>query len=235
MRFSSRCLLLLLVTTPHTSLAFAPPGRTSFAVVRPGAVRNSNSLQQQHNYALPPQTPEIAKEGVIDLISFFDSINGKLTDTFQTTLSQVLESVTQMSNEITHLADKAIQIDPAVLENLQQVTDKINLALTDLISQYPALQPVYDTINSQLSSNSGLGTAPAPVTLLISSVLTYTVVSFILGSPEAPESPYPNQRYDPSAARSYFDQQLQMVVRRGLTIAISSLGFGLSLLKDYVK
>jgi hypothetical protein len=232
MRFSRCCVSALVLLSSTPAFAFFPG--TPVALVRPTISRSAwTASRPSELHALPQQTPEVAREAVGNLISFFDSINTQLTGTFQSTLSEFLETLTKSANEITHLADK---VDPKVLSVLSEASDKVSAALQELLTQNPALQPAFDTVQSQLRGIPGLGSAPAPVLVLVSSVVTYTVVSSILsvGMAPPPSNPYPLKRYDPAAARAYFDARFPLVVKRGLEIATASLGFGLSVLKDYV-
>lgn len=235
MRFSRCCLSALFLVTASPASAFVPGGAPRALARRPAATSSAaTAFSGSKLHALPSQAPEVATKAVGDLITFFDSINEKLTGSFQSTLSDFLQTLTKSATEITQLSNK---LDPSVLKVLSETSDKANAALLDLLTQYPALRPAYDVVQNQLHSISGLNGAPAPVSLLISSVVTYTVVSSILsiGQAAPPSNPYPLQRYDAAAARAYFDARFPLVIKRGLEIAIASLGFGLSVLKDYVK
>ena len=182
----------------------------------------------------------------MDVVQFLDSINQRLEDTFQSTLRQGLDVVTQSATEIQLLATERAQLadklDPVVMDKLQQATSVVTESLQNLLAQYPTLRPAYDTVTQTLQRLPetilpGLQSTPPTVTLLISSVLTYTIVSSFLSLAKAPapSNPYPLKRYDAAAARAYFDRQFPMVLRRGLEIATASLGFGLKLLKDSIK
>ena len=240
MRFA-KCTLLFLVPS---SLAFLPsPCRTTAnrRIASGGRPRKPSSIG-----ALPSQTPAIVQEGLVGVVQFLDLINQRMEDTFQSTLRQGLDAITQSASEIQHLATELAgivdKLDPAVMDQLQQTTSAVTEALRNLLVQYPALRPAYDTVTLTLQQFSitilpGLQSTPPAVSLLISSVLTYTIVSSLLslGKAPAPSNPYPLKRYDAVAARAYFDRQFPMVLRRGLEIATASLGFGLKLLKDSIK
>ncbi|KAL7567130.1 hypothetical protein ACA910_009457 [Epithemia clementina (nom. ined.)] len=72
------------------------------------------------------------------------------------------------------------------------------------------------------------------VAIFVSAVVSYVSINALLtwGQPPPPSQPYPLNKYDPIAARAYFDQRLPMVLARGLQIFVQSLQFGLDLLKD---
>jgi len=83
---------------------------------------------------------------------------------------------------------------------------------------------------------------PLPLAVL-SSVVTYVVVSFLLSSVGGYDKnpsfssikPYPSGRYDADAARRYYSKRLPMVVRRATEISGNSLGFGFCILMDVVR
>jgi hypothetical protein len=246
-------IVLLVVTTStlfHPSNALLLPDRSSLRMSPfPGsfaASRHRRSSPLPKCYALPPQTPDVAKEGIENVINFLDVINQRLEETFHSTLKEVLDTATHSVNDVQMMFKEIdnVAVDPSMLVKLHEVTDAMNGAIHDLVFvQYPALQPAYEVIQSQLRtvfSDHLLGsssTVPTPVVLLLSSVVTFTAVSSLLklGQPPLPVSPYPLKRYDADAARAYFDGQFPMVLKRGIEIATASLGFGLKLLMDYVK
>ena len=247
-------IVLSVVTTCtlfHPSYAFLLPDRSSSLRKSPfpgsfTASRHRRSSPLPRCYALPPQTPAVAKEGIEDLINFLDVINQRLEETFHSTLKEVLDTVTHSANDVQMVFKEMdnIAVDPSLQTKLHDVTDAVNGAIHDLVFvQYPVLQPAYEVIQSQLRtvfSDQLLGsssTVPTPLALLLSSVVTFTAVSSLLrlGQPPLPVSPYPLKRYDADAARAYFDGQFPMVLKRGIEIATASLGFGLKLLKDHIK
>lgn len=251
-------IVLLVMTTAslfHPSSALLLPDRSSHRTSPfPGrflANRYRRSTPLPRCYALPPQTPDVAKEGIEDIVNFLDVINQRLEETFHSTLKQVLDTVFHSANDVQVVFKEieaswadSIVVDPSILSKLQDVTDEVNGAIHDLVFvQYPALQPAYELIQSQLRtvfSGHLLGLSsslPTPLALLLSSIVTYTAVSSLLrlGQPPLPLNPYPLKRYDADAARAYFDGQFPMVLKRGIEIATASLGFGLKLLKDYIK
>ena len=63
------------------------------------------------------------------------------------------------------------------------------------------------------------------------------MVSFVLdvGKGPPPSSPYPLGRYDPRAAREYFDTRGDTLVKRGVEVVVLSTKFGISLLNDYLR
>ena len=73
--------------------------------------------------------------------------------------------------------------------------------------------------------------------ILVSAALSYLCINALLtwGQPPPPSQPYPLKKYDPIAARAYFDERLPMVLARGLQILAQSLQFGFDLLKDKLK
>lgn len=119
------------------------------------------------------------------------------------------------------------ELDQSVISAVDEMAKRVQ---DGVMTDYPNLAPYLDRLKTLL--------APAlqspSLTLLVSALLTYTVVSSILswdrGPP--PSQPYPAGKYDPIAARAYFDNKWHSVVGRGLEILVQSLRFGLRLVQD---
>ena len=130
-------------------------------------------------------------------------------------------------NGLEGLRQQFQELDRSVVSAVEQMASQIQ---DGVVTDYPNLTPYLDRLQTLL--------APAlqspSLTLLVSALLTYTVVSSILswdrGPP--PSQPYPAGKYDPIAARAYFDNKLYLVLARGLEILVQSLQFGLRLLQD---
>ena len=128
------------------------------------------------------------------------------------------------------LKEQFLALDRSVIAAVDQMAKQIQ---DGIITDYPKLSPYMDSLKNLL--------APAlqspSLTILVSALLTYTVVSSVLswdrGPP--PSQPYPAGKYDPIAARAYFDNKLHLVVGRGLEILVQSLQFGLRLLQDKIR
>lgn len=200
----------------------------------PSRVTNRPSFSVIHK---AQQTPEIVTDLAKDLISFFDPINEKLATEFRESLTGVLD---QFSSTVTQVQSVLATVDAPVLKAFQELTTTLEGALQAYLVDHPTYQPLYNTLSEllakQLSSVSHESTSPS-VIILVSTVVTYSLVSSILsiGQLPPPSQPYPLQRYNAATARAYFDRRLPKVVARGLEIATTSLGFGLGLLQDYVR
>jgi hypothetical protein len=197
------------------------------------------------------EAPEQILEGLVERL---DGLNLQLSKTyhegFDSLLSQVQSLATEkqsMPTEITHLSETYQEMfdsllsrvqslateEQSVLTEITKVATKLSQELDQWLQQYPGAEKIYQLVLTQLD---GLNLS-TPVALLVSSVVSYLAVSTILTWGEAPPSsqPYPLQRYDPVAARAFFDSKLPQVIRRALEIATNSLGFGISLLKDKLE
>jgi len=88
------------------------------------------------------------------------------------------------------------------------------------------------------SVNNSLATMSPLVTLVLTAVVTYTIVSnllFKLGNTSpTPSVPYPMGVYDASTSQAYYDDKPIVVVARTLQIIASSSTFAFSLLLDYL-
>ena len=128
------------------------------------------------------------------------------------------------------LRQQFIDLDRSVIATVEQIANQVQ---EGVMTDYPNLAPYLDRLKALL--------APAlqspSLTILVSALLTYAVVSSLLnwdrGPP--PSQPYPAGKYDPIAARAYFDTKIHLVVARGLEILVQSLQFGLTLLQDKLR
>lgn len=121
-------------------------------------------------------------------------------------------------------------LDRSVITMVEEMAQKVQDGVT---KDYPNLGPYVNGLKSMLAP----ALASPSLTILVSALVTYTVVSALLswdrGPP--PSQPYPAQKYDPIAARAYFDNKLYLVLGRGLEILVQSLQFGLRVLQDKLR
>ena len=169
---------------------------------------------------LPTQQLENALRAVADQL---DSLNVQLSSTYKSSLTTVLDQVKQLMG-----TEQSVQTELAGWAT--KFSSSIEQALSTSAS--PQALDIYHTIMSKVQLLSG--TQNQPIALVFSAIVSYSVLSSVLsiGQGPPPARPYPNQRYDPDAARAYFDDKLPQAIARALDIAINSLAFGVSLLKD---
>jgi hypothetical protein len=156
------------------------------------------------------------------------------TDALSASFTSVLERIVAW---VASMQDKITAVDEELLGKLRQVLAVLN---NDYIAKYPEIQQALNQISAAIVSTEQLALAqhPSPTVLLVSSaVVTYAVVSSVLtwGQPPPASKPYPLDKYDPIAARAYFDRRLPQVVGRSLFVVLQSLQFGMSLLRDKLK
>ena len=166
-----------------------------------------------------------------------DKYNQQMRTDFQSQLTGVLDDWT----EAVRVFQTALtEVDDKVLAAVSEIAQELQKAILAYLEQHPDYQPVYDTVLAQvsrLSSALPVDNVPPPVSSLLTAVLTYTTISslFAIGEAPPPSQPYPLKRYDPDAARAYFDERLLLVLQRGFQVSTTSLNFGLSLLQDKIK
>ena len=81
---------------------------------------------------------------------------------------------------------------------------------------------------------------PPVVLLILSSILTYAILNAVLNlstnnNNDTPSTPYPMNRYDPIAARRYFDSRPFRVLQRAATVAWWSGTYLSGLGLDYAR
>ena len=156
-----------------------------------------------------------------------DGFNQQLFGEFQTALQSTL-------GEVQTLLVGEEQLQAEVLFYATKLSDTIDQWL---LEQNPAAQQIYQQVLSQVQSVASTVGGDVPLTLALSAVVTYFAVTSILtwGQAPPPSQPYPLKRYDPLAAKLYFDNRSIEALSRGLQISLKSLGFGIGLLKDKIE
>lgn len=162
------------------------------------------------------------------------SIDG-LVKEMQTLLQTSSDSLTQSLSTLVSSLESALQKADLPVPVLEESVQKLQNALNQFLSTHPELQPIYNGIQQQVEKLS-LDQVPSSVILIVSAVLTYSIISSLLSTSDAPPtSPYPTGKYNATSARAYFDTEPLQVIQRGIQVTTNSLGFGISLLVDYAK
>lgn len=158
-----------------------------------------------------------------DFLQSLDGLNKLIDSNYQKDLNAVLSEFKGMLTE-TNLLESEFA---SYLSNLSHEIDQW------LLTQNPAVESLYNQILSQISSLK----LDTPEVLVVTSFITYTIVTSILtwDQPPPPSKPYPLQRYDPIGAQVYFNDKPLQAISRGLEISLKSLRFALSLLKDKIE
>jgi predicted unusual protein kinase regulating ubiquinone biosynthesis (AarF/ABC1/UbiB family) len=141
------------------------------------------------------------------------SVDVSILQQLQTKISELLESLAMSSSSSSAASSSSFTIPTSLRPLLEQLSLPDSSSFTSLLQL--------------LRSNTS-------VDILVASVITFVVASTLLNWNQAapPTKPYPFDKYDPAAARAYFEQRPLDVIARGLYIATQSLQFGLALLQD---
>ena len=84
------------------------------------------------------------------------------------------------------------------------------------------------------SINTAFSVLNTPESILVSAILSYVVINSVMTWSDSPPPgrPYPKGKYDPIAARIYFDSRPLQVLARSVTITVKSLSFAMKLAQD---
>lgn len=234
---ASRSFFLMLVLTTTVAFAFAPARSFTFTT----ALHEKPPFFLE-NIPLPLSfTPSITNaENVLDtkpLADLFESVRDGLV---QGSKSNVLEQFagfdvsqfplsTGLRESLLGLRDQIEALDANILSELSNGASQVQ---RQIVVDYPSTGPFLEKVTSFLTP---LSLSPT-LTIVLSAVLTYWSINTVLtwGQAPPPSKPYPRNKYDPIAARAYFDRRLPMVMARGFEILAQSLRFGLTLLKDKI-
>lgn len=231
MRLCSRIRLLSTCWLVVSSSAFAP---------RLSPTRPSSALAARYTPPLPPPPPPPPPLGdqswldkvTKDLSSLSLEHPQQSVDSLLQQLTKALDNLKlpQLPSQIAELESKLREFDQATIASLERMAEGVQ---RNIVADLPLIQPAVDKVLQMIKP---LLQSPS-ATLLISGMVTYLFVSTLLslGALPPPSKPYPLSKYDPIAARAYFDQHLPAVLARGLEILLQSLQFGVKVLKDVAE
>jgi hypothetical protein len=174
-----------------------------------------------------------------------------LTDTIQSLLQQSLDKgqlLLQHINELfVSILSSLTSIIPSSGININNNNNNFNFNF-DIVSS--SIQPILeqfketvvsigilsndDAIKVIHSINTAFGALNTPESIIVSAIISYVVINSVMtwGESPPPGKPYPKGKYDPIAARIYFDSRPLQVLSRSLTITFKSLSFALQLAQD---
>lgn len=200
----------------------------------------------------PPEKPDAVFDNLLQKLTSSDAtsndsggdlgdvLNGLLNDLSTRIQGGVtLPSLPDLKNKLPDLASmqglqdlrqQFIDLDESVIAAVDRIANQLQ---DGVVTDYPQLAPYLDRLQALLAP---VLQSPS-LSLVVSALLTYTVVSSLLNWDRSPppSQPYPAGKYDPIAARAYFDTKWHLVVSRGLEILVQSLQFGLTLLRDKLR
>jgi hypothetical protein len=166
-----------------------------------------------------------------------------LIDTVQSLLQQSLDKGQLLLQYINELFVSILSSLTSIIPS-SDITNNINF---DIVS---SIQPILDQFKEAVVSigilsnedaikvihsiNTAFGVLNTPESIIVSAIISYVVINSVMtwGDSPPPGKPYPKGKYDPIAARIYFDSRPLQVLSRSLTITFKSLSFALQLAQD---
>ncbi|CAB9516637.1 OF BC1 COMPLEX KINASE 3, chloroplastic [Seminavis robusta] len=239
MRLSGQCLLFVALTAAAIpqSAAFVP-SRT-LLVTQPKNTEPSTTRINAGRLPPPPPPPPESNDLFAGLLKSLQDGASSTTNNLEVPKVQV------PSIDLPHLPDLPNLDLQALLAPVGQLLDSSSDQLASaqqflqenlqpfLSDNYPQLLPAYQTFWNtlqQLSLDSPYAPAAA---IVVSTLLIQSLVDPFRGM--GPQQPYPQGRYDPDTAKTYFDRRPAMVAARGLQVVTQSLSFAASFLSDYMQ
>ena len=216
-------------------LLLASPGTEAFVPRKQGWVsldRAVSSVQNTHaaratSLHLSLETVEQQIERVLqNAINGLDGMNLEIKQTYETSFAAIL-------GQVQGLLSQEQSGQTQVLKYAAKLTQEVQVWL----QPYPGAEKAFQQVMAQLEPLMSTMGGSTPVVLMVSGIVSYLLISSVLSFNQAPppSKPYPLQRYDPDAARAYFDDKLVQSVVRSVQIATTTLGFAFSLLRDKVE
>jgi len=176
------------------------------------AKSTSKAFVSKQGDSLVPNTSTVGTNGLEDAVSSITSSVYQLLEDVINSVKSLIEAKTGN----TALFDLSI-LQNTFMQSLVALKERIIYMSAIIGNDFSTLSP--------------------PVEVLGSAVITYTILSFVfnVGKGPPPSKPYPMGRYDPGAARAYFDARIGEVLARALEIGLNSAKFGLALANDYLR
>lgn len=207
----------------HTTSSYLHPVRTNSHAQQ----QISNSLSSV-NFRAQQQKEQRTKLSLS--LNDGDEIVNQITDKIGSTIQQ-------LTTKLSSLKEINLNVEIVGLQNA--VKEVISTISAIDWSDSKALATAVSALYTAFDSNLGplFSSIPAPVAVVLTATLTYSVVSSILsfGNPPPPSSPYPLKKYDAVKAREYFDSRLDETIMRAIEVGFLSARFGASLLGDYLN
>lgn len=231
---------LLASCSPQSTIAFIPPTPTTKHTASTTARRSS--LVDQLS-TLNYDTSFIGKTAAkisTTAATAATEVSGSASDAAsQAVIDATASAASAFSSIGTFLESPPIAAGMELIEAAFTAVDAYEAIVDDKLSSNSivgdtwnsakeTLGPIFDTlIHPDL---------PPSVTILITSYITYSIVSTILnfGQTPPPNSPYPMNKYDATSAKRYFDGKIGLVVRRAIEVAFLSGAFLIKLASDAV-
>jgi hypothetical protein len=224
------------------------------------AKTSSALLAVRGQLPIPPPPPPSGNEG--SLLDSPSRLLERLVEDVSSALDRIdLEGLRSKASGIVGAADwgsggasawiggleKQLEaLDSRVLAQLSDAAASLSGSAPGVLGGEPfpsSAKPLADQLRTAVLEPVLAGALPQwiqlhpTLSLVASSLMSYVVVSSLLHWDEgpAPSAPYPNGRYDPLAARAYFDSRLPLAIARALEIFVRSASFGARVLKDYLE
>ena len=261
MRISYAAALCFLTAIP-TSYAFIPPRHHTVIIDSPRRRQSKQQLQSSLSDQLASLSyrsyQDVAGSAAAKVASstpIIEKVNDAAAATSSATdglsfpnLSGIVDSLSSALPNLpaaTSLAMPELSVPITTISSLAELSN----AVVTIVQTYETLAD--DKLTNSIIGNLWTSTKeqlgpvlntlihpdlPPSVTLLIASYVTYSVVNTLLsfGQEPPPNSPYPLNKYDPVAARKYFDDKWGLVVKRAIEVSFLSGTFLSSLALDYV-
>ncbi|KAL7455460.1 hypothetical protein ACHAWC_007029 [Mediolabrus comicus] len=217
---------LLASCSPQSTIAFIPPTptRTSTTTARQSSLVDQLSTLNYDTSFIGKTAAKISETAATTAVD----VSGSASDAAsQAVIDATASAASAFSSIGTFLESPPVAAGMELIDAAFTAVDAYEAIVDDRLSSNSivgeawnsvkeAFGPVFDTlIHPDL---------PPSVTILITSYITYSVISTILnfGQEPPPNSPYPMNKYDATSAKRYFDGKIGLVVRRAIEVAFLS-------------
>jgi hypothetical protein len=167
-------------------------------------------------------------EGISTVIGTIQALLQQYIDKGQLVLQHLNELFVSIVSSLTSLIPSS-NINFDTVSSIQPLLDQFKQAVVSIgiLSNDDAMKVIQ-------SINTAFSVLNTPESILVSAILSYVVINSVMTWSDSPPPgrPYPKGKYDPIAARIYFDSRPLQVLARSVTITVKSLSFALKLAQD---
>ena len=174
-------------------------------------------------------TATATTEGISTIIGTIQSLLQHSIDQGQLVLQHLNELFVSIVSSLTSINIPSSNINFDTVSSIQPLLDQFKQAVVSIgiLSNDDAMKVIQ-------SINTAFSVLNTPESILVSAIISYVVINSVMTWSDSPPPgrPYPKGKYDPIAARIYFDSRPLQVLARSVTITVKSLSFAIKLAQD---
>jgi hypothetical protein len=174
-------------------------------------------------------TATATTEGISTVIGTIQALLQQYIDKGQVLLQHMNDLFVSIVSSLTSINIPSSNINFDTVSSIQPLLEQFKQAVVSI-----GILSNEDAIKVIQSINTAFSVLNTPESILVSAIISYVVINSVMTWSDSPPPgrPYPKGKYDPIAARIYFDSRPFQVLSRSVTITVKSLSFAMKLAQD---